>query len=293
VNRDELSEAVGAALGDAVRRAAPAPGAGSINEAWRLELASGALAFVKTRAGSTGVEFEAEAASLRWLAEADAVRLPAVLAVGTEPGWLALEWVEPGPPGAGAPEELGSGLARLHDAGAEAHGELPPGSPDQILRIGPLEVQCGRAGSWPAFYAGRLLEPLARSARDQGSLSAADAADVESVCARIEDLAGPEEPPARLHGDLWSGNVHSDGGGRPWLIDPAAYGGHREVDLAMLRLFGAPGERLFGAYEEVHALADGHAERVELWQLLPLLVHAVLFGGSYGSSAGRAARRYR
>jgi fructosamine-3-kinase len=288
-----LSEAVGAALGEPVVATRPAPGAGSINDAWRFELGSGLVVFVKARAGSTGVEFEAEAAGLRWLAEADAVRVPRVLAAGSRPGWLALEWVEPGSAAAGGAEELGRGLARLHDAGAEAHGLLPPGSPDQVLRIGELELPCGPTESWPDLYAGRLIEPLVRMARDRGTLSADDAAAVESARARNEDLAGPADAPARLHGDLWSGNVYGDASGHLWLIDPAAYGGHREVDLAMLRLFGSPDARLFDAYREVHPLADGHAERVELWQLFPLLVHAVLFGGSYGATAARAARRYR
>ncbi|MGE5691596.1 MAG: fructosamine kinase family protein, partial [Pseudomonadota bacterium] len=104
-------------------------------------------------------------------------------------------------------------------------------------------------------------------------------------------LAGPAEPPARLHGDLWSGNVLWSGG-RAYVIDPIAYGGHREVDLAMLALFGNPAPALLRAYDEVHPRAPGHEERVALWQLLPLLVHAVLFGGSYGAAVDRAARRY-
>jgi len=108
----------------------------------------------------------------------------------------------------------------------------------------------------------------------------------------MAELAGPPEPPARLHGDLWSGNVMADAQGRPWLIDPSAYGGHREVDLAMLRLFGAPSEDVFCAYEEIAPLAEGWRERVELYQLLPLLVHALLFGGSYRSAAERVAKRY-
>jgi fructosamine-3-kinase len=103
----------------------------------------------------------------------------------------------------------------------------------------------------------------------------------------MAELAGAPEPPARLHGDLWSGNVL---GG--WLIDPIAYGGHREVDLAMLRLFGSPSRRFEAAYGELAPLADGAAERVELYQLFPLLVHTVLFGGGYGGSAERAAQRY-
>ena len=120
----------------------------------------------------------------------------------------------------------------------------------------------------------------------------AASAAVESVAARIEELAGPAEPPARLHGDLWSGNVHAGADGRPWLIDPAAYGGHREIDLAMLSLFGSRSPAFGAAYDEVWPRADGHAERVALYQLLPLLVHAVLFGGGYGASARRAAERF-
>jgi fructosamine-3-kinase len=115
---------------------------------------------------------------------------------------------------------------------------------------------------------------------------------VERVCERLPELAGPEEPPARLHGDLWSGNVLWDRAGEPWLIDPGAYGGHREVDLAMLNLFGAPGPAFLAAYEDRQPLAGGHAERVQLWQLFPLLVHAALFGGGYRESAARVAAGY-
>ncbi len=108
----------------------------------------------------------------------------------------------------------------------------------------------------------------------------------------MADLVGPAETPARLHGDLWSGNVIWGAGGVPHLIDPATYAGHREMDLAMLSLFGDPGDRFRAAYQEVAPLAEGHADRVDLWQVFPLLVHATLFGGGYGASAARAARRY-
>ena len=108
----------------------------------------------------------------------------------------------------------------------------------------------------------------------------------------LDELCGPPEHPARLHGDLWGGNAMTAADGAPVLVDPAAYGGHREVDLAMMRLFGGFSERVFAAYAEAHPLADGHEERVALYQLYPLLVHVLLFGGAYVRSAQRALRAY-
>jgi len=128
-------------------------------------------------------------------------------------------------------------------------------------------------------------------AERRGALPPGGRAAVEAVMERLPALAGPPEPPARLHGDLWGGNVLAARDGSPWLIDPAAYGGHREVDLAMLRLFGAPPPRTLAAYAEVRPLAEGHEARVPLWQLLPLLVHAALFGGGYGAAVLRAAQQ--
>ena len=287
----ELLEALGAALGEPVRAARPVAG-GSINDALQVELESGSLAFVKTRPDADAADFEAEAAGLRWLDAAGAVDLPQVLALGERPAWLALGWIEPGSLSADGAEDLGRSLAALHSSGASAHGELPPGYPDSRLRLGTAEVELGPEPSWPRLYAERMLSPLNRRARDAGSISEADAGAVGHVCERIDALAGPPEEPSRLHGDLWGGNVLAAADGRAVLIDPAAYGGHREIDLAMLSLFGGPGERTFAAYDEAHPLADGHRERIELWQLLPLLVHAVLFGGGYGAQAGAAARRY-
>jgi len=205
-------------------------------------------------------------------------------------GFLALEWIEPGGGADTGAEELGRGLARLHAAGAPGFGAFRDGGNE--LRIGPLAFDVSPSGDWPAFYGERLLRPLLAPAVDRGALPAEAARAVERVCERLGDLTGPAEPPARLHGDLWSGNVMADAGGAAWLIDPAAYGGHREVDLAMLRLFAAPSPRILDAYAEAAPLALGHEDRVELWQLFPLLVHTVLFGGGYGRSAAEVARRY-
>jgi fructosamine-3-kinase len=196
--------------------------------------------------------------------------------------------VPPGRLDADAAEELGRGLAGMHLAGAAAFGvvDAPASS------FGSLRLPNDPTDDWAGFYGERRLRPLARIARERDALSEAGIAAVERVCERLAQLVGPAEPPSRLHGDLWSGNVMGDAGGRAWLIDPSAYGGAREVDLAMLRLFGAPSPRLLAAYEERAPLAEGWRERVELYQLLPLLVHALLFGGSYRSAAEGVARRY-
>ena len=144
--------------------------------------------------------------------------------------------------------------------------------------------------SWPEFYATHRVEPYLQRAVDSGVLGPQDGKVIRSVCERLDELAGPAEPPARLHGDLWSGNVHW-GDGVAWAIDPAAHGGHRETDLAMLQLFGCPHlDRILAAYQEVSPLAEGWRQRVGLHQLFPLLVHAVLFGGGYAGQALAAAR---
>jgi fructosamine-3-kinase len=263
-------------------------GGGDINEAFHVVLADGREAFIKTRAAACPDEYAAEAAGLQWLAEPGAVRTPRVLEV--DEGYLALEWVQPGRLGGLGAEELGRGLAQTHAAGTTGFGDFrAAGVP---ARFGSLGLPNEPTADWPTFYAERRLRPLARLARERAALAPAGIAAVERVCEGLVGLTGPPEPPSRLHGDLWAGNVMADVDGRPWLIDPSAYGGHREVDLAMLRLFGIPSPRVFAAYQELAPLADGWEERVELYQLLPLLVHALLFGGSYRGAAERVALRY-
>jgi fructosamine-3-kinase len=263
-------------------------GGGDINEAFHVVLADGSDALVKTRADASPGEYATEAAGLAWLAEPGALRTPRVLEVHDT--YLALEWVEPGRLDARGVEELGRGLARTHAAGAPRFGDFRATATPS--RFGSLGLPNEPTADWPSFYAERRLLPLARIARERDALSAGGIDAVERVCERLSGLSGPPEPPARLHGDLWSGNVMADVDGRPWLIDPSAYGGNREVDLAMLRLFGAPSDRVFASYEEVAPLCEGWEERVGLYQLLPLLVHALLFGGSYRAAAERMALRY-
>ena len=134
--------------------------------------------------------------------------------------------------------------------------------------------------------------PLLDRARTQGLLGASLDGLASRLLARLDELVGPAEPPSRLHGDLWAGNWLCDTAGEPVLIDPAVYGGHREMDLAMMKLFGGFSPRVFDAYAEAAPLAPDWQERVPLYQLYPLLVHLNLFGTSYASGLERAIRGY-
>jgi fructosamine-3-kinase len=262
-------------------------GGGDINDAFRVRLADGRVAFVKTREDARPGEYMAEARGLSWLAEPGSIPVPEVLDVTER--YLALAWIDQGRLDTAGEEALGHGLALMHAAGAPHFGE-PPAA--RGARIGSLQLPNEPMDDWAEFYARQRLAPLTAMAAERSSISPQAARALERVCERIGELAGPAEPPARLHGDLWWGNVLADTRGRPWLIDPSAYGGHREVDLAMLRLFGGGRERVYASYAECKPLASGWRERVELWQLAPLLVHAVLFGGSYGAAVARIAQRY-
>ena len=263
-------------LGVTVRATTPLGGGAA-----RADLADGRIVVVK------GVKATAEAAGLRWLRVPGGPPVPKVLDV--DPERLVTEFVPAGAPDAGAAAALGSRLARMHAAGAGAFGAAPPDGPAAAW-IGQAPMRNEPSPSWPEWYAGDRVLPYLRTASDAGDLTSGEAAIVEVVCARLPALAGPPEPPARLHGDLWSGNVLW-APGEAWLIDPAAHGGHRETDLAMLALFGCPHlDAVLDAYDETAPLADGWRERVPLHQLFPLLVHVVLFGRGYAARAVAAAR---
>lgn len=274
-------------LGTAVVATTPVAG-GDICTSTRLRLSDGRSALVKTRPQAPPEFFPSEARGLQWLASAaGGVDVPEVLAV--ESDCLILQWVEPGKTTPEAADGFGRGLAATHAAGAPCFGT----ESGEDGFIGTLPMPNRTAPTWPEFFATRRVLPYLKLARDRSHIGAEDAAAVEAVVRRIVDLAGPDEPPARLHGDLWSGNVLWGQESRVWLVDPAAHGGHRETDLAMLALFGCPQlPRVLDAYQEAAPLAEGWEDRVPLHQLFPLLVHACLFGGGYGARAGEAARRY-
>ncbi|MGH3826462.1 MAG: fructosamine kinase family protein [Pseudonocardiaceae bacterium] len=273
------AESVAAITGQPVRAATPC---GAI---WLVELGDGRTVVAKR--GESG-QAMAEAAGLRWLQVPGGPPVPHVH--GHNEHWLVTEHIPAGRSDAAAAERFGRELAVLHAAGAPAFGVPPPGGPAQAW-IGAAPMTNVAASEWPRWYAEHRVLRYLRAAVDCGAVDAEGARAVHRVCERVSELAGPAEVPARLHGDLWSGNVHPGADGRVWLLDPATHGGHRETDLAMLALFGHLHlERVLAGYADVAPLAPGWRARVPLHQLFPLLVHAVLFGGGYGARVSAAAR---
>ncbi|MBX7548136.1 fructosamine kinase family protein [Streptomyces sp. NPDC004232] len=285
VNRDEAHEDPGRAASRLTGRPAVGARAGSGSPA-EVTLDGGTRVMVKR--GDAPGAVRAEVAGLRWLAAAGTVRVPAVL--GHDERWMVTERVHTGRPDPEAALRFGQALAALHAAGASDFGAPAPDGPEEAF-IGLAPMRNTPGADWPRWYAEHRVLPYVRGAVGRGTLRPGEASVFERVCARLPELAGPAEPPARLHGDLWNGNVLWGADGEVRLIDPAAHGGHRETDLAMLALFGCPHlDRVLAGYDATAPLADGWRERVGVHQLFPLLVHAVLFGRGYAEQALAVAR---
>lgn len=265
------------------------PVGGGVCEARRLTLDDGTSLFAKSWPSPPPPEgmFESEAAGLSWLRAAGAVPVPEVIVA--LPSLLAIQWVTPGAATRSGAEAFGRRLARLHRSGAASFGASWPGW------IGPLPMDNTLSpGPWGPWFAERRLLPYLRLSVDRGALSAADATLIEQI---VETVAGydGQEAPARIHGDLWPGNLLWGADGQGWLVDPAAHGGHRETDLATLALFGGADllDVILGAYREEWPLADGWQARVPVHQLHLLLVHTAAFGGGYRGAVRAAAEAAR
>ena len=282
---DDLRRALASALGEDVASAAAVHG-GDVARSYRIELAGGRILFAKTHPAPPPGFFTTEAAGLSWLREAGSVAVPEVVAVSDDdPTFLVLEWIDEGSAVATSDASLGTDLATLHRTGAPSFGR------EDRRSTGSRGLPNEPCATWSEFYATNRLLPLARLARDADAIPGGAIEAMEQLAGRLDGAGGADEPPARLHGDLWSGNRLIGSDGANWLIDPAAHGGHREFDLAMMRLFGGFGADCFEAYEAAWPLADGWAQRIPLHQIAPLVVHAIKFGGAYVAAAERAIAR--
>jgi len=254
---------------------------GDICSAYRGALDDGTIVFAKTRSGLPPDFFTVEADGLDLLRVAGGPPIPSVIAASDD--GLVLGWVEQGRPTVDAARQFGRALARMHAAALSSFGAARDGY------VGSLPLPNTTYDDWPTFYVENRLVPYL------DALSSSQRRPIEAVCSRIDELAGPPEPAARIHGDLWSGNLLWGADEQVWLIDAAAaHGGHRETDLAMLQWFGAPHlEVILAAYDQEFPLAPGWRDRVALHQLHSMLVHATLFGGGYGDRAAAAAASLR
>ena len=252
-------------------------------------LQPGAPVFIKTHANPPPRHFSTEASGLRWLAQTDTVRVPTVIGVSDEVPYLAISWIEEsrhrGGTDAGE-QAFGRELAALHRHACPTFGREDQHS------TGSLGLPNEPSTTWAEFYATQRLLPLARIATERGALSVSIVSAIESLAERLGELFPEPDKPSRLHGDLWAGNRLVDTEGQSWVIDPASHGGHREFDLAMMRLFGGYSQACFDAYQEAFSLQADWRERIALHQLAPLIVHAIKFGDAYVGPTREALGQY-
>ena len=252
-------------------------------------LQPGTRLFIKTHGSPPPNHFSTEARGLQWLTDSGTVNVPTVLGVDDEAPYLAIAWIEESRQRSASEQderEFGRQLAQLHDAECASFGrEDKRSTGSQGLPNQPL-------AHWADFYGTQRLLPLATLAAERQALSNSIINDIESLAARLDEWVPADVKPSRLHGDLWAGNRLVDVDGKSWLIDPASHGGHREFDLAMMRLFGGFGEACFDGYQEISPLDAGWQDRVSLHQLAPLIVHAIKFGSAYVGPTQEALSRY-
>ncbi len=261
-------------------------GGGDFAQAYQAKLSDDEQIFVKTHLNPPAFFFTTEATGLEWLRATGHVNVPKVLAVSDDPPFLAMEWVDIGREAPDTERLFGQELAKLHKSEFTCFGR-PDGR-----TTGSQAVPNMACDSWKEFYATRRLLPLAKLAYDKNALSISCIAKIEKLTGKLAEFGAADEAACLLHGDLWAGNRVVDLQGKSWLIDPAAHGGHREFDLAMMRLFGGYGKECFNTYQEIYPLQNDWESRVALHQLAPLIVHAIKFGGSYAAATESAISNY-
>lgn len=256
---------------------------GCVADSRKLVLNDGAQLFIKQLADPTPGLFSAEASGLAALSEGGAVRTPDV--VYQNERCLVLEYIEAATRISSFDEHLGRQLASLHSIRRDFFGF------ERDTFCGTTRQPNLRSDNGYEFYAQQRFNYLARLCYDKGYLSPQDLSAVENICRKLPELI-PQQTPVLLHGDLWSGNVHTDSDGKPVLIDPAVYYGWAEADLAMTALFGGFSSYFYAAYQEVRPLDSGWERRLEFYNLWHLLNHLHLFGESYLSDVKQVIKKY-
>lgn len=261
-------------------------GGGDVSTAAQVFSSEGVF-FVKWNHRPDPALFAAEARGLDLLRQTDTLQVPQVIGHGQQDNraFLVLEYLDHGTPGAAYWEELGHSLAVLHSHTQPQFGL----SFDNY--IGSLPQTNTLTANGPSFFFEQRLLPQAGMALYKGLLSTPTYHALLRLGERLPSLL-PNDRPALLHGDLWSGNVLTTETGHPALIDPAVYYGYREAELAFTKLFGGFDQRFYDAYDEIFPLEDGFDERVGLYNLYPLLVHVNLFGSGYVSGVERILKSY-
>lgn len=262
---------------------------GDINEAYRLDYSNVSFFVKMNNADAYPGMFEKEASGLQLLSKHSDFKVPEVIEVNSHENqaFLLLEYLPSHAREKNSSfwEAFGRLLAKMHRVSKAQFGL------DKANYIGKLPQSNKWQDSWPVFFAEERIMPQWQKARGKGYFNTADNRRVEALLQNLENWV-PAEPPALVHGDLWSGNYLPFAERQPALIDPAVYYGHREMDLAMMHLFGGFAPELFSAYQEVYPLEQGWRDRLDIHNLYPLLVHVNLFGGGYAGEVERILKGF-
>lgn len=259
---------------------------GSINEVFLIESTEGKYFLKLNNAGRFPNMFETEKRGLELLSQSPfKVPLPLKVGICNNSQYILMNFIEPGAPGLGFWQQFGRDLAGLHLLSSKQFGL------DHDNYIGSLSQSNEELDTWAEFYRTERLLPQIKLAQKSGKLTAKMKIGFDELLKRIDEVY-PTEPPSLLHGDLWSGNMMITTTGEPCLFDPAVYYGHREMDLAMMALFGGFGEEWVQSYNEIYPLEHGWRERIPLGQLYPLMVHVNLFGSGYSSQVEAILQKF-
>ncbi len=249
---------------------------GSINESFKLETSAGYFFLKRNDREKFPAMFEKEASGLRLIAQTEKIKVPELIAEGFFENYqfIILRFIEKGISSKTFWEDFGHSMAHLHQTTQNEFGL------NEDNYIGSLHQTNKKTTDWTEFFIHARLQPLVSLALTNKKLNHAHYDQFQKLYERLQNIF-PLEKPALLHGDFWNGNFMPDSDGHPVVFDPAVYFGHREMDIAMSKMFGGFQEKFYHAYQEVYPLEEGWKNRISLANLYPLLVHVNLFGGSY------------